>query len=83
MAHREEAGNNRGLKIEDYEISDTQVKRVVNKIVSLVKNGAILDSEDGVYYSASEGKRMYIAYTASGYAAKVVNDDDVIPHTQS
>jgi len=62
LAHREESGKSRGYLVRDEEISDQQVKKIVNKIIRLVEGGATLDKVDGIYYSVDVGNKRYIAY---------------------
>jgi hypothetical protein len=60
--HREEAGKSRGYNVEDKEINDKQVTRIINKIEKLAAAGVQIDTVPDVYFSAVEGKRLYIVY---------------------
>jgi hypothetical protein len=60
-AHRKWAGDDRGYKISDDEVSDVTVKRIVDKIERLVKEGAeMLIAGNNV--SVDTDTRTYIAY---------------------
>lgn len=59
---------NRGYRIDDSEINDRQVSRVVNKILRIAsgqEDGTfepLEDSRGGRYVSAEQGDRMYVVY---------------------
>ena len=55
---RKEAGKNRGYEIEDEEISDSMVKRIIKKIQ---ENSNIADNQK-TYISIELSERLYIAY---------------------
>lgn len=58
-AHRKWASKNRGYVVEDDEVNDAKVKRIVNKINN---NMDKLDIVDSSFVSVVVGTRLYIAY---------------------
>jgi hypothetical protein len=57
---RELAGKSRGYEIDDDEINDSMVKKVINKIQENISNSENMDT----YISIEIGKRLYVAYIA-------------------
>lgn len=62
LAHRAEAGEQRGYPIADDEINDREVTRVLRLIQA---HDANLDPR-GNFVSARVGKRVYVAYLTNG-----------------